>query len=144
MTVECARCGKTFGAQRKTAQYCTTKCKVAAVRARQRAVSDEPPKIEPRHDGARLVALPPRHESEEGLIAVTRQTLEAAGRMGTYQGVVAMSQARLLDSGVQDTLSSMAAMYKEYKASMAAALDGVLLAETPLEKIRRSREMRAG
>jgi len=144
LNVTCARCGTTFGAQRKTAQYCSTKCKVAAVRARQREADSAPPAIQPRRDGARLVALEPKSHASDGLVATTERVLAAANRLDSYHGVVALYQARLLDSGVQDTMSSMAAMFREYKASMAEALAGVVDAETPLEKIRRERELKAG
>lgn len=143
LNVECATCGTTFGAQRKTAKFCSTKCRVAAQRDRDRN-GGQVQKIEPRRDGARLVALEPRHESEEGLIAVTRRTLEQANRLTTYRGVAAMTAARLLDSGVQDTMSSMAAMLKEYDRLMVAALEGATTAESPLVRARREREARVG
>jgi len=138
LNVQCATCGTTFGAQRKTAQYCSTKCRVQAVRARARAAESDVPTVQPRRDGARLVALEPKAHAADGLVATTERTLAAANRLDTYHGVVAMYQARLLDSGVQDTMSSMAAMYKEYKATMAEALEGAQVASNPLTEIRAS------
>jgi hypothetical protein len=130
LSVECARCGKTFGAQRKTAQYCSVKCRTAATRARQRDAA--PP---PRREGAIVVALPAKPAEVSGFLAATESKLQAAGRLDTYQGLAAMFAARMLDSGVQDTMSSMATMLREYKASMKEALEGANKVDDPVDNL---------
>lgn len=142
MTVACANCGKEFGAQRKTAKYCTSKCRVAATRARQRDAAPAP-----RREGATVIALAPISESSspnaEGFFAATMRTLEEVDRAGSYQGMSALFAARILDSGVQDSMSSMATMLREYKASMRDALEGVAVVDDPVDSLLARRAERA-
>lgn len=138
LTVQCAQCGKTFGAQRKTAKYCSTNCRVKATNARKAQGV-----IPMRRDGAQLHAVPPANPSADGFAAATERRLTEAGRLDTYQGVAAMFAARLLDSGGQDTMSSMAAMLREYKASMREALEGAAVAADPLDEILARRTSRS-
>lgn len=138
LAVQCSRCGKTFEAKRKTAQYCSVKCRTAATRARQR--EDAPP---PRREGAQVYALPPTPKDEVGFAAATEAKLKDAGRLDTYQGLAAMFAARVLDSGVQDTMSSMATMLREYKASMREALDGVKAVDDPVDSLLKRRAARS-
>lgn len=141
--VKCEQCGRAFKAERTTAKYCSTRCRTAAVRARK-ALAEIPK----RRDGAALVALPkaaPKSESDdEGFVAETKRELEAAGRLEGYLGRSAMHIARLIDAAPSDTGNGHAALIKEYKATMAQALDGAQRQETPLEKIRRERELKTG
>lgn len=97
-----------------------------------------------RREGAAVVALPPRSPDETGLLALAKRTLEAAGRFDTWEGQAALQLATLLDSGIQDTGSSVAALHRELRAAMSVALDGAQVVETPLEKIRRERELKVG
>jgi predicted nucleic acid-binding Zn ribbon protein len=147
LTVECAVCGKSFGAQRSTAKFCSTKCRVAATRARarQQAAAElvAPHVIPMRQDGARLIAVAPSSQSEEGFVATTRRQLNEAGRLNSYQGVAAMFAAQVLDSGSQDTMSSMAAMIRTYQAAMRDALEGAAEAADPLEQLLERRGRRS-
>lgn len=142
LTVACANCGKEFGAQRKTAIYCSVRCRTAAVRARQRLAAEgvqvQPVKsVPPRREGAAVIALPPVAPSGiGGFVGRTRRILEQAGALDSYPGMAALFAAEMLDSGVQDTMSSMASMLKEYKVSMREALADVPAAKSPLDEIR--------
>jgi hypothetical protein len=138
ISVECAQCGKTFGAQRKTAQYCTSKCRVDAKRTRDRIGA--PP---PRREGAQVYAMPVRPAADVGFLAATEAKLSEANRLDTYQGLAAMFAARVLDSGVQDTMSSMATMLREYKASMKEALQDVKTVDDPVENLLKRRAARS-
>jgi hypothetical protein len=138
MVVACANCGREFQAQRKTAKYCTSACRVAATRKRQRDAAPAP-----RREGAQVYALPPVSDApSEGFHAATQRQLEEAGRAESYQGRAALFAARILDSGVQDTMSSMATMLREYKASMREALEGVRAVDDPVESILARRQKR--
>lgn len=130
LTVQCATCGKSFGAQRKTAKFCSTKCRVRDTRAR--AAQSAPP---PRREGANLVALPPTTVAGDSLAAVTAEDLEKARRLRTPAGLLAVKLAQILDSGVQDTGSSIAALGRQYLATMEKALDGADAQADPLDQI---------
>lgn len=141
---ECASCGGRFSAKSAKAIYCSPRCRVRATRQRQRdAVSPPPPQ---RREGPPLVSLVPRapKSADEGFAADTRRELEAADRLDGYLGRAAMYLAGILDASPGDTGGGHAALIREYKASMAAALDGADAAMTPLERIRRERELRTG
>ncbi len=147
LSVECAWCGKSFGAQRSTAKFCSSKHRVAATRARARehsvASAEAPAAIAMRHEGARLIAVAPTRDSEQGFVATTRRQLTDAGQLDSYQGVAALFAAKVLDSGSQDTMSSMAAMIREYKATMKDALEGATAAEDPLAQLLEQRRQRS-
>lgn len=131
---ECASCHGRFTAKTRAAKYCSDRCRKRASRA------PAPPPM--RREGAPLVALPPRSGpgsslEEIGLLALTRRRLEAASRLDTWEGAAAVALAQILDSGVQDTGSSIAALIREHRIAMGVALDGAQVEETPLERIRR-------
>lgn len=134
--VECASCGGRFQAKRRAAKYCSDRCRKRASRA-----PEAPPA---RREGASLTALPPPPPDASGLLALARHKLEAAGRFDTWEGQAALQIAAILDSGVQDTGSAIAALHRELRAAMSVALDGADVAMTPLEKIRRERELKVG
>lgn len=138
ISVECAFCGKTFSAKRATAQYCSSQHRVEAKRKRDRLGT--PP---PRREGAQVYAIPKVASSDTGFLAATEAQLTEAGRLETYQGLAAMFAARVLDSGVQDTMSSMATMLREYKASMREALEGVKTVDDPVENLLKRRAARS-
>jgi hypothetical protein len=143
IAMSCQACGRAFEAKRQTAKFCTSACRV---RAHQAAKSGRPitPDL-PRHrEGAAVVALPPLPAEAAGITSATERELRSAGRLDTVAGQLALLSARLLDSGVQDTGSSMAALIRQHLATVEKALDGAVAAETPLEKIRRERELKVG
>lgn len=142
LTIKCAFCGEPFAAKRSTARYCSAKHRVAAHEARKRlgveGVQVPPAKsVPPRREGAAVIALPPVAPSGiGGFVGRTRRILEQAGALDSYPGMAAVFAAEMLDSGVQDTMSSMASMLKEYKVSMREALADVPAAKSPLDEIR--------
>jgi len=72
---------------------------------------------------------------------MTEAKLLQANRLDTVLGAVALVLAAKLDEPGLDTGSSIAALAREHRAAMAAALDGVQLVETPLERIRNQRRV---
>jgi hypothetical protein len=138
--MECAVCGGRFEAKRATRKYCSPRCRVRASRA------GEP--LPPARDAPPVVKLAPAPSLDvstgTGLLTVTVHALEEADRVDTPMGQATLLIARLLDSGIQDTGSSIAALIRQYDLILTKALDGADKKMTPLEKIRREREMKAG
>ena len=64
----------------------------------------------------------PAEPRETGLVASVREELEAAGRMDTFSGQLALQLARRLANPDESGISSLS---KELRTVMAAALDGV-------------------
>lgn len=138
LTKECVQCHGRFTAKRDTAMYCSGRC-------RQRAhAAKDMPVVPERRELAPVAELPPKSPDEDGLMMVTLRALQDAGRLNTPMGQATMLIARLLDSGIQDTGSSIAALIRQYDASLTKALDGARTVESPLEKARRERERRVG
>lgn len=136
LTIDCAVCGGRFTAKRHTAKYCSPRCRMRASRA-----PEKPPL---RQESAPIVALAPKASGDTGLLMVTLNALEQADRVDTPMGQATILIARLLDSGIQDTGSSIAALIRQYDASLTKALDGAQRVESPLERGRRARELRVG
>lgn len=76
---ECTHCGLPFVGQRATAKYCSTRCRVAATRARQRDDHDESAST------AAEQSKEPRKRTH-ALVLATRRTLRAAGVLNTVEG----------------------------------------------------------
>ena len=70
------------------------------------------------------------------LTTATFLELEAAGRELTVAGTAAVLLAMRLDAKSTDTGSSVAALVRELRATMAAALAGVERASSPVVKAR--------
>jgi hypothetical protein len=69
--------------------------------------------------------------------------LEAAGRSETYLGAAALALADRIDQST--AVMGFAALVKELRATMDAALDGVQQAADPLDELKRRRDAkRAG
>ncbi len=96
MNRECDACGTEYEAQRKTSQYCSTRCRMRASRRPETAVAAEAP------DG-------------DGLLNALRCELAAAGRLETALGQQAIALAVKLASPF-DTGSAMAAVSRELRA----------------------------
>ena len=137
---DCEVCGGRFTAKRERAKFCSPRCQMRSSRARQRGEVLPPP----RREGAALVALPAREPDADGILRVTERDLDAAGRTATPSGQAALLMARILDGGLQDTGSSIAALVRQYEASMAKALEGAEQAVSPLEQARRARALKTG
>lgn len=129
MRKNCETCGEGFEARRRTAKYCSGKCRVQA----QRGGGTAPVK-----------ALPPPEArfSEVGpLEEVTRSQLEAAGLLDGIEGAVVLTLARRIDlAGPLETGSAFAALTKEFRASLAAAMAGAEVANDPVDELRARRD----
>jgi len=84
--------------------------------------------------------LPP--EPERGpLETAARAELAAVGRAETLAGGVVLALARRIDqAGPDDTGSGFAALTKELRASLAAAVAGAEEEDDPVDQVRKQRE----
>lgn len=73
------------------------------------------------------------------LVEVTRRELDAAERTDTVHGQLALYIARRLGGPSTDTGSSIAALLKVYRETMATALEGANNELDPLQIIGRGR-----
>ena len=124
MDKECEFCSKSFTAQRSTARFCSTTCRVKASTARKNGenVVDLP----------QIVAETPR--SSDLVETITRQ-LTDAGKIDTYAAQQCLVMARKMQNSVLDTGSATAALSKEIDRLMTALLADVEVEEDALDKI---------
>ena len=126
MQRNCDHCGVSYNAKRKTSRYHSPNCRTAASRARAegRAVSAE------------VVHIPP---AAGGLLGATRRELDVAGRLDSALGQQALAIAARIAAGT-DSGSSLAALSKELRAVMGAALADVAAAVDPVDELRAWRD----
>lgn len=136
MTRHCAVCGKAFEAKRSTAKYCGSTC-----RARQ-SQGIKPPRP------ARGVDAPPAPAAvmplvgESPLVASVRRALEDAGRLDSVLGQQALMLAGRL-AGQGDSGSAVAALSRELRAVMDAALADAPQAADALDELAERRRRKA-
>lgn len=131
----CDFCGKTYEAKTGRSLYCH---RVKCDKDRER---DK--KQKQRGPGAAVVDLPQREQPEmRGTLEVTIAELTAADRLNSVHGQTAVAIARRIDFGsARDTGSSFAALVRELRSSLDAALAGAKT-EGPVDELRRLREKR--
>lgn len=126
MQVTCHQCGEPFEAERSHAKWCSARCR----------------KQDQRAGGASVTEL--RAETAEGeltpTVAATWAKLEEAERLRTPEGMAALALAHRLDNGGRDTGSALAAVARELRASLEAAMAGAKVAPDPLDELRARRE----
>ena len=84
-------------------------------------------------------ALPVAVVGSDGLmVAAVRAELEVAGRDGTYMGALALTLADRMDGS--KSIMGYAAMAKELRSTMDAALVGVRVAADPVDELRLRRD----
>ncbi|HEY1178597.1 MAG TPA: hypothetical protein VGF17_20780, partial [Phytomonospora sp.] len=105
----CEGCGEPFEAVRSSAKWCSDRCRKAAARAADSQADSASPE-------------PDDYPSAAGLVASVREELEAAGRLRTFHGQLALQLACKLASPDESGISSLS---KELRTVMATALDGV-------------------
>jgi hypothetical protein len=123
---QCGSCGDTFEAKRNTAKFCSDRCRVRASR------SPKPPPPAEADEG-----LAP---GEESLGDAVRAELEAAGRLSTASGRAVLALARRIDAGSRESGASLAALVKEFRASLAEAVKGAEKTADPVDELRNRRE----
>jgi hypothetical protein len=73
------------------------------------------------------------------LVAATVRELEEAGRLWSVSGQQAVRLAELVGSSTESA-SGVAVASREFRAVLAAALDGVAHADDPVDELRRARD----
>ena len=118
----CDVCAAPYEAARATSKFCGATCRQRA----QRGHTGDVP-----------------HEPTSGTIAAVRAELEAAGRLETHLGQAALALAGRIDSAT--AVMGFAALVKELRATMEAALANVREAADPVDELRSRRDAkRAG
>ena len=123
---ECDACGKTYEARRVTSKFCSPKCRI-----RNHEMSKRPSAV-----------LPAEPVNEDSVAAKSRAKLEAAGRLDTWEGAVALQLAARLDAQVREGGMGVAAIVREHRASMEEALKGAHVAADPVDELRERRDRR--
>jgi hypothetical protein len=126
----CVRCGKLFEAKRITAKYCGSTCRA---RWSERPVEAAAPVVA----APEVVGLPPAPPSRL-VVAVTAE-LEAASRLSTAKGQMVLLLAEAFANPFNNG-SQQAALMRELRACLEAALEGSKIANDPLDEIRARRE----
>lgn len=119
----CDACSAAYDAQRPNSRYCSESCRKKAARG------TSSPRIEP------IV-------SEAAPVASTRSRvqaeLEAGGRAETYLGAAALALADRIDQST--AVMGFAALVKELRSTMDAAMAGVKVAADPVDELRARRD----
>lgn len=123
-------CGKRFEAKRASARYCSERCKKRAQR-RPGGVDAE----------VKELPRPASEDTPDGpLGSVARAELAAVDRESTAAGQLVLALARRIDTAEGETGASLAALVKEFRASLAAAVAGAERAADPVDEVRLQRE----
>jgi len=110
--------------------YCSKSCRQAASRAKKHSVG--------------LAAVSTGDVADSvSTVATVRRQLEAAGRLDTYLGSAAVQLAHRIDQST--AVMGFAALVKELRSTMDAAMAGVQVADDPIDELRARRDgKRAG
>ena len=127
MVRNCNVCRSSYEAKRPNAKYCSDRCRKRAQRA-----PDQP--VIP----LSVVNMPPPAE-DGSLTAATLAELTTADRLNSSLGQAAMLLARRLDGGGNDTGSSVAALVREHRSTLADAVKDAKVAADPLDQLARRR-----
>lgn len=137
MTATCARCGADFETRRRSARWCSDRCRTQASRARKAGKPDTvKPQPKPKARKPR-----PVEEAEVGVTPAVIRELAAAGRGETSAGRAAVALARRIDDGAESS-AGLAALTRELSCRMAEALADVETAADSIDELRARREAR--
>lgn len=132
MTKSCARCGEGFEAKNARATFCSDRCRKAASRAGGRVDKVATPSAD--------VPDTPRTDADvvtPSVTAATVRELVEANRLDTALGAAALLAACRLDgTNLADTGASVAALIREHRAALAAALVDGESAADPVDDLR--------
>lgn len=126
MARTCAMCGRGLEGKRPSAKFCSDRCRVRSYRHPEAIGRAQPSRAAEEGDGP--------------LRAAARAELAAGGRLNSSTGQAALALASRIDSGERETGSSMAALVKEYRTTLAAALKSAGETTDPLDELRARRE----
>lgn len=133
MTASCARCGSDFATRRRSAKWCSDRCRQAGARARKAGKSETPTKV--RKSGAEVETL------GAGVAPAVSRELELVGRLDTFAGRAAIALAMRIDDGAESS-AGLAALTRELSARMSEAVADVESAGDLIDELRARREAR--
>lgn len=125
----CDVCNESYEAKRLNSRFCSAKC-----RKRNQRNPASPP--------APPTPLPAVTVDEDSILTTTRAELEAAGRLGTPLGQVAVRLAARLDADLRESGMGVAAIVREHRATLAEAVKGAQAAADPVDELRERRDRR--
>lgn len=131
MQRNCDVCQNPYEAKRPNAKFCSARCRQRAQRSPD-SVTLSP--VAP-------LAVPV-DVAEGSLTTATLAELEAAEMSASSLGQAALMLARRLDLPSMDTGSSIAALVREHRATLTAAVDAGKVAEDPLDQLAQQRRQR--
>lgn len=133
MIKTCAHCGTAFEARTARARYCGSTCRArASEKAKRDGATPAPMPVAP------VQSAP----SAGGLVDAVRRELEAAQRLDSFLGQQALGLAARIGAG-SDTGSAVAALSKELRAVMDAALADAPKAADALDELSERRRRKA-
>lgn len=127
MKKKCDSCGNSFEAKRSTAKYCSGRCRVQAQRKPGVPVTAVTPLPRP---------VPAAEPEGSGLTSVASAELRAVDREQTAAGQLVLALARRIDQADSESGASLAAMVKEFRASLIAAMAGAEKAADGIDELR--------
>lgn len=114
----CDFCGTAYIAQRSSSKYCSSTCRVRASAAK---------------------TSPDAEPVSEGTTRATQAALEAANRLDDPSGQAALVLARRIDQNT-DNGSGMAALVREHRTTLQAALANAHENADPIDQLRTMRD----
>lgn len=117
----CDVCGESYEAKRSTSKYCSDRCKMRKARGAV-TKTEKVPTLAPEHTDGPV--------TETALV-----TLRATERLETPLGQAALVLARRVDQG-RDTGAGLAALVKQFEATLKSATAGVKSDASPLDMAR--------
>ena len=126
MQRECESCGLQYAARRVSSRFCGDTCGKRAQRARAAGMPF-------------LAATVDDREAPSELERVTIRELEAAGRLASVAGQIALLLAGRIGSR-RESGAATAALAKQFFVTMDEALGGMAKAADPLDEIRARRD----
>ena len=139
MDKSCARCARTFTAQRQVARFCSVACRNAAAAARAKGLPEA--KAAPKPKRTRKAKPTPEADAPVGTLGAVLAELRGAGRLDSSAGQAAVALARRIDDGAESS-AGLAALTRELRAAMAEALARAEAAGDALDELRARREAR--
>lgn len=132
MVRPCEQCGSGFEAKSPAARFCGARCRKASSRGTAPTTS-----VTPVTFGAPGV-------TGKSTVQACRDELEAGGRSETFLGAAALALADRVDNAT--AVMGFAALVKELRATMAAAMAGVQVTADEVDELRarRDRKLNAG
>ena len=131
MQRSCDVCLGSYEAKRASSKFCSDNCRLRAHRA---------PVVVAAAPVAAFVTA--AAFTEGSLTVATLAELEAAEMSASSLGQAALMLARRLDAPSMDTGSSIAALVREHRATLTAAVDAGKVAEDPLDQLAQQRRQR--